>query len=83
MGSGTRIGQHPVDSNGLGEVFYIMLTEIFEFKIKPPLMGLPFKGRMREVMQQGGERVVANLQTLLEAEADASIAGTAQAAAPD
>ena len=61
-----------------------MATQVtFEFKIKPPLMGLPFRGRMREAMQQGGERVVANLQTLLEAGADVSMAGTVQVAAPD
>lgn len=48
---------------------------IFDFKIKPPLVMLPLRNRMREIVHQGGQRVVNNLQLLLEAEADVSGVG--------
>ena len=47
----------------------------FAFRLQPTLVMLPFQNRIRGIIAQGGERVVANLRALLESGADESISG--------
>jgi len=42
----------------------------FDFKLEPPLLMLPLRGRLHDIIRQGGRRVVNNLQKLLETDTD-------------
>lgn len=54
----------------------------FDFRIEPTLVMLPFRDRIRGIIELGGERVVGNLRSLLEASSDESISGTAPGTTP-
>ena len=54
----------------------------FEFELKLPLLMLPLHSLIEDVVEQGGRRVVTNLQALMELDADASTSGTACNQAP-
>lgn len=55
----------------------------FEFRLEPTLLMRPFHDHIRDIMQQGGERVVANLRSLLEPGADEPVPGAAPATGPE
>lgn len=54
----------------------------FEFRLEPTLVMLPFQNRIRGLIEQGGARVVANLQSLLETDTDEPISGNAPGISP-
>jgi len=54
----------------------------FDFQLRAPLMMLPLHSLIEDIIEQGGRRVVTNLQTLLETDAAAVTAGAAYGQAP-
>jgi hypothetical protein len=45
----------------------------FDFRTDLPLYLLPVRGYLEKIIRQGGRRVVSNLKTLLEAEAEVAV----------
>jgi hypothetical protein len=54
----------------------------FNFQLSPPLLMLPLHGLIEDVIEQGGRRVITNLQTLLETDVDALTAGATYGQTP-
>lgn len=54
----------------------------FDFQLKPPLLMLPLRSRIHDIVEQGGSRVVTNLQALLETAVGDPTAGVVHGPAP-